>query len=132
MILTRRYLMGGAWGRDVASCNIKDFGLATQTVKSLAHRLVEDENRPNPNPALVRALAAATRDYVDTLDELTGGSRGLDRTVVEIFKELEAVGAPLDPLTLNDSSTGLRIHRKVVEVPQQVLPETDQKSPPKY
>ncbi len=128
MILTRRYLMGGAWGRDVATCNIKDFGLVTQTVKSLARRLVEDENRPNPNPAVIRALAAATRSYVGTLDRLTGGSRGLDRTVIETFKELEAVGAPLEPLTLNDSKTGLRIRRNVVEVPKQVLPETNQQT----
>jgi hypothetical protein len=115
-ILTRRYNMAGAWGRDVAACNIKDFGVVTQTVKSLAHRLVEDENRPNPNPVVVRALADATRNYLHALDGVTGGSRGLDLAVVNSFEDLEAVRAPLVPLMFYDSKTGLRIRRRLVEV----------------
>jgi hypothetical protein len=119
-LLTRRYSMGGAWARDVASCNIKDFGEASATLKTLVHRLVADENAPNPNPAVVRALATAARRYVSTLDAMTGGSRGLDSAVVNVFKELESVRAPLDPFTLNNSDTSLRILLNQTEVPRQL------------
>jgi len=123
-ILTRRYSMNGAWARDVTACNIKDLGVITATVKSLAHRMVEDENRPNPNPATVRALAHATQRYVEALNEVTNGSRGLDLAVATIFTGLEAVHAPLQALTYSDSRTGLRILRKVPGVSEQVAEHT--------
>jgi hypothetical protein len=122
-ILTRRYAMLGAWFRDVAACNIKDLSVINQTVKSLAHRMVEDD-RPNPNPAVVRALANVTRKYVEALDAVTGRSRGLDLAVANIFKQLEDVRAPLESLTYHNSKTGLRVLRKLVEVPAQVSLQT--------
>jgi hypothetical protein len=122
-ILTRRYAMAGAWGRDVAACNIKDLGLIVETVKTLAHRLVEDENRPNPNPTLVRALSVAAKAYVDALDVMTGGSRGLERDVVGIFEQSDVVRAPLEPYTFRDSRTGLRILRHLPHAPAQLPPD---------
>ncbi len=131
-MLTRRYAMSGAWSRDVAACNIKELGVVTQTVKLLAHQLVEDENRPNPNPAVVRALAHATQHYVEALDGITGGSRGLDLAVANIFRELEVVRAPLEPLTFHDSKTGLRILQRPVEVPAQAPPQASEESKGRY
>ena len=116
-LLTRRYSMGGSWSRDVGSCNIEDLGLITQTVKSLAHRLVEDENRPNPNPTLVRALADATQTYVHALNRITGGSRGLERAVVDSLTDLEAVRAPREAPTFHDAQTGLRIRHRLPQAP---------------
>jgi hypothetical protein len=129
-ILTRRYNMAGSWSRDVAACNIKDFGVVTQTMKSLARRLVEDEKRPNPHPGLVRALADAARSYVHALDGITGGSRGLELAVVESFTDLAAVRAPREPLTFHDSKTGLRIRRELPEVPPQDNKRGESKSDP--
>jgi len=119
-ILTRRYSMDGRWSRAVASCNIKDFGMATETLKGLAHRMVADENRPNPNPALVRALAAAANQVVSALDALTHGSRGLDSAVMNSFKELAAVHAPLEAVIFTENPSGLRMGRKVEEVAVQI------------
>ena len=117
-MLTRRYIMSGAWERDVAACNIKNLVLISETVKSLARRLVEDEDRPNPNPALVRALANAAQHYVERLDAITGGSRGLDLAVVTVFRQLEAVRAPLRPLEHHDYRTGLHVLRKLAAIAQ--------------
>ena len=119
-ILTRRYSMDGRWSRAVASCNIKDFGMATETLKGLAHRMVADENRPNPNPALVRALAAAANQVVSALDALTHGSRGLDSAVMNSFMELAAVHAPLEAVIFTENPSGLRMGRKVEEVAVQI------------
>ena len=61
--------MSAAWALDVERCNIKSLSDSTFAVKSLVHRLVEDLNRPNPNPSLVRALATAAV-APDCLDRL--------------------------------------------------------------
>jgi hypothetical protein len=119
-MLTRRYSMSAAWAIDVARCNIKSLTSDTLTVKSLARRLVEDENRPNPNPGLIRALATAARQYVETLDEVTGGSRGLDLAAAAALSD-PALNPPA-PLTFHDASTGLLIFSKADDARTPVPP----------
>jgi hypothetical protein len=114
--------MAGAWARDVARCNLADLGLITEMVKSLAHRLVEDENKPNPSPALVRALANATERYVDALDRVTGGSRGLDESVADLLKPQGAPGDRPAPFEHHDTKTGLRILRSTPGLPGEARP----------
>jgi hypothetical protein len=116
-IVTRRYNMAGAWYRDVSACNIKDLGLVHQTVKSLAALVVADEGRPNINPATTRALAVAATRYVQALDDLTNGSRGLDRDAAEILRQSSSVHAAFEPQFLPGVAGGLPMRRNVVQSP---------------
>jgi hypothetical protein len=113
-LVTRRYSMNGAWDRDVDRCNVQDLGLMHETVKSLAGLVVADENRPNIKPGAIRALAAATARYVEILDEVTNGSRGLDRSVSGILRRDGAIRAALGAQSLPGVEGGLPMRRNTV------------------
>src|SRR5205814_258273 len=105
-ITTRRYDMSLAWLRDVQRCNAFDLGRIHQRLKSLADLVVAAEDRPNINPAVVRELAHATREYVDVLDRLTGGSHGLDGSVAQLIRQAQSQRGPLKSFVLADAAVG--------------------------
>jgi hypothetical protein len=114
-VTTRGYQMLPPWDRDVKSCNPRGLDVVGSGVRSLVRQLVDDLNRPNPNPVLVRAMANASRQYVEALDGMTGGNRGLEAGMAGAAT-LSGSGQPdLGAMEFSDVNTGLRIR---VELPQ--------------
>jgi hypothetical protein len=56
----------------------------------MSHQFNDLRTRPDPPPALLRSLAAALQQYVQALDEATGGVTGLERSVASAVGSVAA------------------------------------------
>jgi hypothetical protein len=83
---------------------------------------VDLRNRPDPPPALLRAVAAGLQQYVTALDAATGGVNGLERSVASA---VGSVAARPDAVTFVRQDSGSLPTSLTGDLADAPVPQTD-------